>query len=86
MFYFQFNIFFFIIANYLIWCFVWEYWRRRCLFIKKIFHRRSIAVHMLEAGDSLITIKAFLGHASILTTIVYYGKQDIMVSKAKTFA
>ncbi len=26
---------------------------------------------MLEAGDSLVTIKAFLGHASILTTTVY---------------
>ncbi len=33
--------------------------------------RHSIAVHMLEAGDSLVTIKAFLGHASILTTTVY---------------
>ena len=31
----------------------------------------SIAVHMLEAGDSLVTIKAFLGHASIVTTTVY---------------
>lgn len=26
---------------------------------------------MLEAGDSLITIKAFLGHASIVTTTIY---------------
>ena len=26
---------------------------------------------MLEAGDSLVTIKAFLGHASIVTTTVY---------------
>lgn len=33
--------------------------------------RHSIAVHMLEAGDSLVTIKAFLGHASIITTTVY---------------
>ncbi len=33
--------------------------------------RHSIAVHMLEAGDSLVTIKAFLGHASILTTTIY---------------
>lgn len=33
--------------------------------------RHSIAVHMLEAGDSLVTIKAFLGHASIVTTTVY---------------
>lgn len=33
--------------------------------------RHSIAVHMLEAGDSLVTIKAFLGHASIVTTTIY---------------
>jgi site-specific recombinase XerD len=33
--------------------------------------RHSIAVHMLEAGDSLVTIKAFLGHSSISTTSVY---------------
>ncbi len=26
---------------------------------------------MLKAGDSLVTIKAFLGHASIVTTTVY---------------
>ena len=26
---------------------------------------------MLEAGDSLVTIKAFLGHASIVTTTIY---------------
>lgn len=33
--------------------------------------RHSIAVHMLEAGESLVTIKAFLGHSSITTTCVY---------------
>jgi len=33
--------------------------------------RHSIAVHMLEVGESLITIKAFLGHASITSTVVY---------------
>jgi site-specific recombinase XerD len=33
--------------------------------------RHSVAVHMLEAGDSLITIKAFLGHASISSTAIY---------------
>lgn len=33
--------------------------------------RHSIAVHMLEAGDSLIAIKAFLGHSSIIATTVY---------------
>lgn len=33
--------------------------------------RHSIAVHMLEAGESLIAIKAFLGHASIVSTTAY---------------
>jgi len=33
--------------------------------------RHSIAVHMLEAGESLVAIKAFLGHASIVSTTIY---------------
>ncbi|MFD0961534.1 tyrosine-type recombinase/integrase, partial [Paenibacillus chungangensis] len=33
--------------------------------------RHSIAVHMLEAGESLIVIKAFLGHVSITSTVIY---------------
>ena len=33
--------------------------------------RHSIAVHMLEAGDSLVAIKAFLGHATVATTCIY---------------
>jgi len=33
--------------------------------------RHSIAVHMLEAGESLVVIKAFLGHSSIVATTVY---------------
>ena len=33
--------------------------------------RHSIAVHMLEAGDSLVAIKAFLGHSTIATTCIY---------------
>jgi len=33
--------------------------------------RHSIAVHMLECGESLVVIKAFLGHASIDTTTIY---------------
>lgn len=33
--------------------------------------RHSIAVHMLETGESLIAIKAFLGHASIVSTAIY---------------
>ena len=33
--------------------------------------RHSIAVHMLEAGESLFAIKAFLGHSSIVSTAIY---------------
>ena len=33
--------------------------------------RHSIAVHMLETGDSLVSIKAFLGHSTIATTCIY---------------
>ena len=33
--------------------------------------RHSIAVHMLECGESIAVIKAFLGHASIATTMIY---------------
>ena len=33
--------------------------------------RHSIAVHMLEVGESLVAIKAFLGHASIASTVIY---------------
>ncbi|MCT1402834.1 tyrosine-type recombinase/integrase [Paenibacillus sp. p3-SID867] len=33
--------------------------------------RHSIAVHMLECGESIAVIRAFLGHASIATTMIY---------------
>ncbi len=33
--------------------------------------RHSIAVHMLECGESIAVVKAFLGHASIATTMIY---------------
>lgn len=33
--------------------------------------RHSIAIHMLECGESLVVIKAFLGHASIASTVHY---------------
>jgi site-specific recombinase XerD len=33
--------------------------------------RHSIGVHMLECGNSLPVIQAFLGHASISSTIIY---------------
>ncbi|MCM1543263.1 MAG: site-specific integrase [Blautia sp.] len=42
--------------------------------------RHSVAVHMLEAGIPLPVIKNFLGHSSLETTMVYYGKQVFMVS------
>lgn len=43
--------------------------------------RHSIAVHMLEAGDSLVAIKAFLGHSSIATTCVYAAVTPELANK-----
>jgi len=43
--------------------------------------RHSIAVHMLEAGDSLIAIKAFLGHTSVSTTAIYAQVTPELASK-----
>jgi len=43
--------------------------------------RHSIAVHMLECGESLVVIKAFLGHASIKTTTVYADVTPELASK-----
>ena len=38
---------------------------------RRIAFRHSIAVHMLECGESIAVIKAFLGHASIAATMIY---------------
>jgi len=43
--------------------------------------RHSIAVHMLEAGESLVAIKAFLGHASIESTAIYARVTPELASK-----
>lgn len=43
--------------------------------------RHSIAVHMLEAGESLIAIKAFLGHSSITSTTIYAQVTPELASK-----
>jgi site-specific recombinase XerD len=43
--------------------------------------RHSIAVHMLEAGESLFAIKAFLGHASIESTAIYARVTPELASK-----
>jgi site-specific recombinase XerD len=43
--------------------------------------RHSIAVHMLECGESLVVIKAFLGHASIATTAVYASVTPELANK-----
>jgi site-specific recombinase XerD len=43
--------------------------------------RHSIAVHMLECGESLVVIKAFLGHASITTTAVYANVTPELANK-----
>jgi integrase/recombinase XerD len=43
--------------------------------------RHSIAVHMLEAGESLVAIKAFLGHDSIESTAIYARVTPELASK-----
>ena len=43
--------------------------------------RHSIAIHMLEAGDTLVAIKAFLGHASVSTTCEYAKLTPELASK-----
>jgi site-specific recombinase XerD len=43
--------------------------------------RHSIAVHMLECGESLAVIKAFLGHASITTTVHYASVTPELANK-----
>lgn len=43
--------------------------------------RHSIAVHMLEAGESLVAIKAFLGHSSIESTVIYAQVTPELASK-----
>jgi len=43
--------------------------------------RHSIAVHMLECGESLVVLKAFLGHSSITTTMVYASVTPELANK-----
>ena len=43
--------------------------------------RHSIAMHMLESGIPLPVIKAFLGHVSISTTMIYASVNFELVSK-----
>lgn len=43
--------------------------------------RHSIAVHMLESGESLVAIKAFLGHSSIESTAIYAQVTPELASK-----
>jgi site-specific recombinase XerD len=43
--------------------------------------RHSIAVHMLECGESLAVIRAFLGHSSIATTLVYASVTPELANK-----
>lgn len=43
--------------------------------------RHSIAVHMLECGESIVVIKAFLGHASIATTMIYASVTPELANK-----
>jgi site-specific recombinase XerD len=43
--------------------------------------RHSIATHMLESGIPLPAIKAFLGHASINTTMIYTSVSQELVAE-----
>lgn len=43
--------------------------------------RHSIAVHMLECGESLVVIKAFLGHSSIMSTTIYASVTPELANK-----
>jgi len=43
--------------------------------------RHSVAVHMLECGESLVVIKAFLGHESISSTTVYASVTPELANK-----
>jgi site-specific recombinase XerD len=43
--------------------------------------RHSISVHMLEAGESLAVIRAFLGHSSISSTMVYASVTPELANK-----
>ena len=43
--------------------------------------RHSIAVHMLECGNSLPVIQAFLGHESISSTIIYSSVTPELANK-----
>jgi site-specific recombinase XerD len=43
--------------------------------------RHSIAVHMLECGESLVVIRAFLGHSSISSTAIYASMTPELANK-----
>ena len=43
--------------------------------------RHSIAVHMLESGESLVVIRAFLGHQSITSTVIYASVTPELANK-----
>ena len=57
-------------------CPMWE-------FSSKTAHswRHTIAVHMIEAGLSIVVIKNFLGHSSIVTTQIYAELTQASVDK-----
>ena len=42
--------------------------------------RHSKAMHMLAAGINIVYIRDFLGHEDISTTMIYYGKKNLMTS------
>ena len=48
--------------------------------------RHSTACHLLEAGVDIVSIKNVLGHVSVQTTQIYYGKQVFMVRQSSMYA
>lgn len=56
-----------------------------CLFRRKTYtphsFRHSVAVHMLECGESLVVIGSFLGHESIATTAIYASMTPELANK-----
>ena len=43
--------------------------------------RHAFGTHLYENGVDLLTIKELLGHKSLASTLIYYGKQNLMTSR-----